>query len=105
RRLPGSEDNLANTPHRLRVRGYHGDGAQIVQDILGCDRLGSNTRLSKGDIFWNRLGQMMANHYHGHMLVKSVGCVRPSGIRGRRKHTRLRDNTDDIRRMATSSTL
>lgn len=48
---PRPTDDLANPPHRLRVGRDDRDGARVVQDVFGRDRLGADARLGKGDVF------------------------------------------------------
>jgi len=62
RSLPGSHDDFADASHRLRIRGHHRNGAQIVQDIFGGNRLSADTGFGESDIFGDRRIEMMADH-------------------------------------------
>src|SRR5215468_12613284 len=39
RGLPGADDRFANPTHGLAVRRDHGEGAEVVEDVLGGNRL------------------------------------------------------------------
>ena len=43
--------DLADPAHRLRIGAHHADGAPIVQNVLGRDRLRPNPTLREGDVF------------------------------------------------------
>ena len=81
RRLPGAADHLAHPTHRLGVRGDHGEGAEIVQDVFGGDGLAPDARLREGDVFGNGRIKVMAHHEHVEVLVDRVDGVRPGGVR------------------------
>jgi len=40
--LPRAADHFADPSHRLRVRRHHADGAEVVQHVLGGNRLGAD---------------------------------------------------------------
>ena len=50
RRAPSARHDLADAAHGLRVGRDDRDGARVLQDVLGRDRLGADARLGEGDI-------------------------------------------------------
>lgn len=52
RRLPSSRDDLTDSPHRLRIRGNHAEGAEVMQNVLSSNGFFANTRVCERDIFW-----------------------------------------------------
>src|SRR3546814_3903467 len=50
-----SSDLLANPAHGLAVRRHHREGAEIVQDVLGGNRLAADAAVGEGDVFRNAL--------------------------------------------------
>lgn len=103
-RIPRPQDDLAAAAHSLRVGRHHADGTEIVQHVLGGNRLGTDAGLGKGDILGNVLGQVVAHHQHVQVLVQGVARVRPRGVGRRRQHVWMLDNTDDVRGMAATGT-
>lgn len=61
---PRSRDHLSDSSHCLRIATHHRDGAGIVQDIFSGDRLGTNTRIGKRNIFGNGFIEVVADHEH-----------------------------------------
>ena len=51
--LPCPYNDLSYATHGLGIRGNHGEGAKIMEDIFGGDGLAANTRFRKGDVFCN----------------------------------------------------
>lgn len=49
--LPCAADHFVDTPHALTVGTEHRNRADIVEHILGGDRLGADTAFGKGNIF------------------------------------------------------
>ena len=81
-RLPGSQDDLAHAAHGLGVRGDHGEGPEVVEDVLGGDGLPADAGLREGYVLGDGGVQVMAHHEHVQMLVDRVDRVRPGRIGG-----------------------
>ena len=45
------------------------ENAQVVQNVLGGDRLGADAALGEGDVLGDRRVEMVADHQHVQMLV------------------------------------
>jgi len=82
RRLPGAGNHLTYAAHGLGVRSDHGEGAEIVQDILGRYGFASDAGLGEGDIFGDIGIEMMTDHQHVEMFVHRVDRIGASGICG-----------------------
>ena len=102
RRLPGADDHFAHPPHGLRIGRHNTDGAHIVQDILGRNRLTADTRLGEGDVFRHARVQVVADHEHVEMLIHRIDRERHGGIRRRRQYVRLTAHFNDVRRMSAA---
>jgi hypothetical protein len=48
--LPGADQHLADTAHRLAVRRDDREGAHVVQDVLGRDGLLADAAFGEGDV-------------------------------------------------------
>jgi hypothetical protein len=105
RGLPGADDHFADPAHRLRVRRKHREGAQVVENVLGGDRLAPDPRFGKRDVFGNRRVEVMAHHQHVEVLVDRVDGVRARRVGRRRQHVRLAARPDDVGRMAAARAL
>src|SRR3569833_3525137 len=55
-RVPRAQDDLAAPAHGLGIGAHHGDGAQVVQHVLGGDGLGADARFGDG----HDLGDVLA---------------------------------------------
>jgi hypothetical protein len=105
RGLPGADDHLADAPHRLRIRRHHRDRAEVVQDVLGGDRLLADPRLGERDVLGDRGIEVVAHHQHVEVLGDRVHRVRPRRIRRRRQHVRFAADLDDVGRVAAARAL
>ena len=105
RRLPGAHDDLADAPHGLAVRRHHAERAEVVQDILGGDRLPADARLGEGHVLGDRRIQVMAHHEHVEVLVQRIDRVRARRIGARGQDVQLAARADDVRRVAAAGTL
>src|SRR3546814_1888208 len=76
-------DHLADPAHRLAVRRDNRERTEIVEDILGGDRLLADTAFGEGEILGDRRIEMMADHQHVEMFVDRVDRERTGGV-GRR---------------------
>ncbi len=103
RRLPGPADHFAHPPHRLAVGGDNRQRAQVVQNILGGDRLLANPALSEGHILGDILVEMVADHQHVEMLIDGIDRKRPSRIRRGGQHISLTAQFHNIGCVATAS--
>ncbi len=54
RGLPGPQDDLTRPTHRLAVRRHHRDRAEVVQDVLGRDRLAPDAALGERHVLGDR---------------------------------------------------
>ena len=104
RGLPGADNHLAHSAHRLAVGRHHADGADIMQNIFCRDGFLANAAFGKGHIFRNARIKMMAYHEHIQMLIHRIHGVRHGGVGGRRQHTRFTHQAQNIRRMPATGT-
>ena len=94
--LPGAQDHLADAAHRLRVGADHAQGAEVVQDVFGRDRLGANAALGEGHVLGDRPRQVMADHQHVEVLVDGIDRERPRRVGAGRQHVRQGGHADDV---------
>ena len=73
-----------------------------MKDILCRHGLGTNAALGEGHILWDVRIEMMANHRHIEMFVKSVDGVRVGGIGGGRKTVHFAGHPNDVRGMSAA---
>src|ERR1700745_4531839 len=95
--LPGAQDHLANSAHRLRISRHHRDRSQIVKNIFRRDSFAANSRFGKSDVLGNCRIEVMANHKHVEVLVQSVHRVRPGRVSGGGQNIWFATYFDDIR--------
>src|SRR6185437_7286574 len=105
RGLPGTDDDLAHAAHRLAVGRHHRQRADVVQDVLGCDRFLADTAFGKGHVLRYRAVQVMADHQHVQVLVQRIRRVGTCGFGGARQHVGQARDLDDIWRMAAAGAL
>lgn len=79
--VPRPQDDLAAAAHGLRVGAHHGDGAEIVQHVLGGDGLSADAALGEGHVLGDVLGQVVAHHEHVEVLVERVTREGPGRVR------------------------
>ena len=96
RRLPGPDDDLADAAHRLRIRRQHRERSQVVQDVLGGDRLAPDTRFGERDVLGDSRIEVMAHHQHVQVLIDGVDRIRPRRIGRRWQHVGLAAGLDDV---------
>lgn len=58
---PSSCHHLSYTAHRLRVAADHRDSAGVMEDVLSSNSLSSNPRISKGNVFGDRLVEVVTD--------------------------------------------
>jgi len=63
-------------------RRHHRERAEVVQDILGRDRLLADAAFGKGQVLGDRRIEMVAHHQHVEMLVDRVAGEGPRRIGG-----------------------
>ena len=80
RRLPGADRHFADTAHRLAVGGNDREGAEIVKNVFGSDRLLANAAFGKGDVLGDPRIEMMADHQHIEMLGDGIDGIGPGRI-------------------------
>jgi hypothetical protein len=78
--LPSARDGFSYSTHRLAVAGHHGKSAEVLQEVLGGDRLATNAGFREGDILGNLGVEVMTNHEHVEVLVDRVFRVWSRGI-------------------------
>src|SRR5262245_42433934 len=105
RRLPGADDDLANAPHGLTVRGEHRERAQIVQDVLRGDGFAPDSALCEGDVLGDVGVQVMTHHQHVEMLFQRVHREGARRVGGGGQHVLQSRHLDDVGSMAAASTL
>ena len=103
--LPGSDDHLADPAHGLGIRGDHGKGPQVVQDVLRGNGLAADARLGESDIFGNVRVQVMTHHQHVQVFIHSVDRVGTGGGGAGGQHIGFAANLDDVRRVAAAGAL
>ena len=82
RGIPGTKNDLAATAHGLRVGRHHGDGTEVVEDVLCGDSLGADSGFCEGDVFWDVSGEVVTDHQHVEMFVQSVSGVGSGWVGG-----------------------
>ena len=100
--LPRPADHFADAPHRLRIGRHHADRAEVVQHVLGGNRLRTNPRIGKRHVLGHLRRQVMADHQHVEMLVQRVPRERHRRVGGRRAARWLAAETDDVGRVAAA---
>ena len=76
RGLPGAQHDLADPAHRLRVGADDGDGAEVVQQVLGGHRGRSDPALGEGQVLRHAGVEVVADHQHVEVLGQGVAGVR-----------------------------
>ena len=105
RGLPRAADDFADAAHRLAVARHHADRAEVVQHVLGRDRLAADPALGERDVLGDVLVEVVAHHQHVEVLVERVDRVRARRVRGARQHVRLAADADDVGRVAAAGAL
>ena len=100
-----ARDHLVDAAHALAVRAHHGDGAEIVQHVLGRHGLRAHAALGEGDVLGNARRQIVRHHRHVQMLVERVDREGIGRIGRRRQAVRLAVAADDVGRVAAAGTL
>lgn len=77
---PRSQNNLPAATHSLRVTGHHANGTKVMKNILGRNRLASDTRLGESNVLGDILGKVMAHHQHVKVLIERVDREWTRGI-------------------------
>ena len=103
--LPGPGDRLADPAHALGVRADHRDRAEVVEHVLGGDRLAADPRLGERDVLGHAGVQVVADHDHVEVLVERVQRVGVRRVRRGRQAVRLAGDADDVRRVAAAGAL
>ena len=103
--LPGADHDLADPAHRLAVGGHHREGAEVVQDVLGRDRLLADAALGEGHVLGDARVEVVAHHQHVEVLVHGVDRVGPRRVGGGGKDVRLAAEADDVGRVAAAGPL
>ena len=103
--LPRPDDHLTDPAHRLRVRGHHADRAEIVQHVLGGDRLGADARFGEREVLGDPRVEVVADHQHVEMLVHGVHGERHRRVGRRGQAVRLAAHADDVGRVTAAGAL
>lgn len=104
RGVPGAEDDFAAAAHGLRVRRHHADGAEIVENVFGCDGFGADAGFGEGDIFGDVATEMVADHQHVEVLVQSVPSVGACRVGAAGKDVAVFDYGDDVWGVSSAGT-
>ena len=102
RSLPGANDHLADAAHRLTVRRHHRQRAEIVQYVLGRDRLSADAAFGECHVLRDRRIEVMAHHQHIEMLIERVRRVGTRRIGRTWQHVGERGDLDDVGRVAAT---
>ena len=78
--LPGSDGHLADAAHGLAVAADHGEGAHVVQDVLGGDGFAADAGFGEGDVLGDGGVEVVADHEHVEVFVEGVGGVGAGGV-------------------------
>src|SRR6202043_3966360 len=89
-------------PYTTLFRSHHAERAEVVQDVLGGDRLAANPAFGEGDVLGYARVEVMAHHQHVEMLVDGIDRERPRRVGRRRQYVRQAAHLDDVRRMAAA---
>ena len=106
RGLPGPQHDLADPAHRLAVARDHADRAEVVQDVLGGDRLAADPALGERDV----LGQPSGSRWwHTISMSRCSSSVltreRPGRVGRARQDVRDAAHLDDVGRVAAAGAL
>src|SRR5439155_20480045 len=104
-RLPGADQHLADAAHRLAVGGDHGEGAEVVQDVLGGDGLAPDAALGEGDVLGDVGVEVVTHHQHVEMLLQRVHRERARRVGGGRQHVPQARDLDDVGRVPAAGAL
>lgn len=102
RRVPSTKDDFAAAAHGLRIGRHHGNGAKVVEDVFGSNRLSTDARFRKGNVFGDVTREVVAHHQHVEMFVQCVFGVRSGWVCGRGEDVVVLNYTDDVWCMASS---
>jgi len=105
RHLPGARDHLADPAHGLGVGGGHGQGAHVVEHVLGGDGRGADPRLGEGQVLRHAGVEVVADHEHVEVLGDRVHRVRQGGVGGTGKNVRVARDREDVRGVTTAGAL
>src|SRR4051794_11315258 len=62
RGLPCARDHFADAAHRLRIAAYHADGAEVMKNVFGRNRLAANPALRERHVLRQIGVEMMTHH-------------------------------------------
>ena len=93
---------MITSPTRLAVRGDDREGAHVVEDVLGGDRLLPDPRFGEGHVFRDVGVEVMADHEHVEMLVDRVDRVGSGRVGRGGDDVRETADLDDVGGMAAA---
>ena len=102
--LPGAGDDLANPTHGLGVRGDHGKGTQVVQNVLRGNGLAADAGFGEGHVLGDVRIQVVTDHQHVEMFIRGVDRIGSRRVGGRRQYIGFTAGLDDVRSMSTTGT-
>ena len=83
-------------------RRHHREHAQVVQHVLGGDRLAPDPALGERQVLGDARVEVMADHQHVEVLVDRVDGVGHGRVGRRRQHVRQARDLDDVGRVAAA---
>src|SRR5205823_2535907 len=101
----GADDHFADPPHRLAVGRHHAEGAEIVQDVLGGNRLAADAAFGKRHVLRNARVEVVAHHQHVEVFVDGVDGVGPRRVGRTGQYVRQAAQFDDVRGVAATGAL
>ena len=103
--LPGARDDLADTPHGLRIARHHGEDTHIMQHVLCRNGFRPNAAVRKGDVLGIGFVEVVADHQHIQMLIDGVARIRHGRISRGRQNVIVRRCADNVRCMTAARAL
>ena len=101
-RLHGAEPVLAHATHGLRIAGEAGNGAHVVQDVLGGDGLGPHAAFGKGNVRRHVVVQVVADHDHVEEFGLRIDAKGQGRVGGAGQDVGIGHGLDDIRGMTAA---
>ena len=100
--LPGASNDFADAAHGLAVAGHHGNGAEVVEKVLGGDRFRADAGFGKGDVFGNAGVEVVAHHEHVEVLVDGIDGEGSGGVGGGGEDVGFAADADDVGSVAAA---
>lgn len=94
--IPRPRNDFSTTSHGLRIRRHHTDRSNVVQNVLGPDRLGADPGLGERNVFRDVFREVVARHGHVEVLFDRVGRVGTCRVGAAWQDVGLLDQRDQI---------